>query len=322
MKIKSIVCTILVTGLLLTILSGCKKETIKMATVVTNATVTNISAISALCSSEITSDGGSSIISRGVCWSTFQSPSIKDLHTTDGSGVGSFTSRLTGLKANTTYYLRSYATNSEGIAFGNEIFFKTNESGSSVTDIDGNVYYTVTIGTQEWMVENLKTTKYRNGDPILNITKGTGWGSLSDGAYCSYNNDANKTPIYGLLYNWYAVNDSRNIAPVGWHVPSDAEWSTLITFLGGESLAGDKLKETGTTHWTYHQPGTTNETGFTALPAGHCDLAGSFFSIRENGHWWSSDSWFWSVYDHSGDVGRFNGSDNKRAGLSVRCVKD
>src|SRR5665647_3709784 len=115
------------------------------------------------------------------------------------------------------------------------------QTSGTVTDIDGNVYHTVTIGTQVWMVENLKTTKYRNGDPIPNVTDNIAWGALTTGAYCNYNNDTNNSITYGRLYNWYAANN-RNIAPSGWHVPTVAEWTILITYVGGKSVGGDKLK--------------------------------------------------------------------------------
>jgi len=119
------------------------------------------------------------------------------------------------------------------------------ETGT-VTDIDGNIYKTVKIGTQWWMAENLKVTKYRNGNLIPNVTNMTQWDNLTTGAYCTYNHDATNVTNYGRLYNWYAANDSRNIAPAGWHVPSDVELTTLITNLGGEDFAGGKMKETGT----------------------------------------------------------------------------
>ncbi len=198
----------------------------------------------------------------------------------------------------------------------------------TVTDIDGNVYHTVTIGTQVWMVENLKTTKYRNGDVIKNITDNTAWyGSWygsNAGAWCYYDNNSYNGTIYGKLYNWYAVDDSRKIAPSGWHVPTDAEWTTLTTYLGGVSIAGGKLKETGLTHWAGPNTGATNETGFTALPGGHRE--GYMHSI---GYWWSATSvdneysqYAWSRnmdYDYS-DV--FRGKVFKTYGYSVRCVKD
>jgi uncharacterized protein (TIGR02145 family) len=159
-------------------------------------------------------------------------------------------------------------------------------TGILCRDNDGNNYRTVKIGTQVWMAENLKTTKYRNGDPIPNVTDGPAWWNLPTGAYCNSDNDVNLWTTYGRLYNWYAVNDSRNIAPAGWHVPTDYEWSKLIAYLG--SLPGDKLREEGTEHWLSPNTDATNETGFTALPGGYRDNTGTFISIGSNGYWWSS----------------------------------
>ena len=197
---------------------------------------------------------------------------------------------------------------------------------TTVTDKDGNIYHTVTIGTQVWMVENLKTTKYRNGDPIPNVTDDNAWTSLTTGAYCNYANDANNSTINGRLYNWYAVGDSRNIAPTGWHVPTDAEWTTLTTYLGGENVAGGKLKEAGTTHWASPNLGATNESGFTAVPAGQRHGYGAFYDIGIYGYLWSSSedisisAFFRMLYNSSGDVGRSPAQ--KTFGFSVRCLRD
>ncbi len=206
-------------------------------------------------------------------------------------------------------------------------FLRLGSPNGTVTDIDGNVYKTVKIGSQWWMAENLKTTKYRNGNPIPNVTDNTQWGNLTTGAYCNYNNDINYVNTYGRLYNWYAVSDSRNIAPVGWHVPTDAEWTTLTTYLGGESVAGGKLKESGTAHWSLVNAGATNETGFTALPGGYRDLNGICFNlIACGGFWWSS-----TEYDTNNALSRYmadylglvlRGYYGKTHGFSVRCVKD
>ena len=157
-----------------------------------------------------------------------------------------------------------------------------NQNAATVTDIDGNVYHTVTIGTQTWMVENLKTTRYRNGEAIPNITDNASWAALITCAYCDYNNIPSNSITYGKLYNWYAVNDSRNIAPMGWHVSTDAEWTTLTTFLGGTSIAGGKLKENGTIHWNSPNVGATNETGFSALPGGY-RLNSGFYGAGDSG---------------------------------------
>src|SRR4029078_12512714 len=141
---------------------------------------------------------------------------------------------------------------------------KDNETPATVTDIDGNVYHTVTIGTQVWMVENLKTTKYRNGDLIGTTIPATlDISSESTPKYqWAYKGEESNVATYGRLYTWYAVADSRNVCPTGWHVPSDAEWTTLTTYLGGESVAGGKLKENGTVHWESPNTGATNESGF------------------------------------------------------------
>lgn len=196
------------------------------------------------------------------------------------------------------------------------------------TDFDGNNYGTVNIGSQVWMTENLKVTHYRNGEPIPKITNSAAWASLTDGAYCNYNNTINTDTIssYGRLYNWYTVADSRNIAPTGWHVPSDAEWATLASFLGGESFAGGKMKETGTTHWTDPNTGATNESGFSALPAGYRDgYTGMFNYIADHGFYWSSilgdASLYWdtSWYYYGYWDPNFG---HERSGFSVRLVRD
>jgi uncharacterized protein (TIGR02145 family) len=196
----------------------------------------------------------------------------------------------------------------------------------SVTDIDGNVYHTVAIGAQVWMVENLKTTRYRNGDPIPNITDDTQWSNLLTGAYCDYNNDPNNSTIYGKLYNFYVVTDNRNVAPDGWHVSTDAEWSTLLTYLGGRSDDALKLKETGTTHWMSPNTGT-NITGFNALPGGS----------RNQGKGWVGRWWTSTKLDDGNNAGRYwyimgyylryinligNDGAGASSGFSVRCVRD
>jgi uncharacterized protein (TIGR02145 family) len=198
-------------------------------------------------------------------------------------------------------------------------------SKSTVTDIDGNVYNTVKIGTQVWMAENLKTTKYRNGDSIPNVNDGGLWSALTSGAYCNYNNDLTTGKTYGHLYNWTAVTDSRNIAPVGWHVPSDAEYDTLISYLG-TTEAGGKLKGTGTTYWNSPNKGATNETGFNALPGGDRSNTGTFHYMGLYACWWctkeysASDGWEYVLTANSSGVIKMNFS--KGLGLSVRCIKD
>jgi uncharacterized protein (TIGR02145 family) len=196
---------------------------------------------------------------------------------------------------------------------------------NSVTDIDGNVYNTVTIGTQVWMAENLRTTKYNDNTAIPNITDTTAWKALTTPAYCWYNNDASTYKAnYGALYNWYTVNTGK-LAPKGWHVPTDAEWTTLTTYLGGAAVAGGKLKETGTVHWIDNMY-ATNETGFTALPGGLRWEDGLFYNVGVIGKWWSAtefltnNAWYRQMYSKDSDVERYGYF--KRPGFSVRCVKD
>ena len=203
--------------------------------------------------------------------------------------------------------------------------FNPNVTYGTITDIDGNVYKTVTIGTQTWMAENLKVTRYNDGTAIPNVTDNAAWAGLSTGAYCWYNNDISHKATYGALYNWYAVNTGK-LAPAGWHVPTDGEWTTLTTYLG-ESVAGDKLTETGISHWANPNAGATNETGFTALPGGHSD--GFFGFIGYIGCWWSATEYDpYSVFFRSLGLGPINGivsrgiNWNKSVGYSVRCVKD
>jgi uncharacterized protein (TIGR02145 family) len=196
----------------------------------------------------------------------------------------------------------------------------------TVTDINGNIYHTVTIGTQIWLKEDLKTTKFRDGSDILPETDNTAWSGLTTAAYCDYDNSATNGTTYGHLYNWFAVNDTRNICPEGWHVPTDAEWSTLTSFLGGEDLAGGKLKESGTTHWLSPNTGATNEVGFNALPGGERRATGQFIYLGEYGCWWSSteydaqQAWIRYVGNSDGEV--TNQLYNKNYGYSVRCIKD
>jgi len=293
---------------------------------ISTANLFDISPTTASCGGLVSSDGGAPLISRGICWSTTQNPTITNSKTSDGVGVGSFSSELKALTPNTTYYLKAYATNSAGTGYGNELMFKTYTG--IVSDIDGNTYYSVTVGNQIWMAENLNTTKYRNGDVIPNITDGAIWGGLTSGAYCNYNNDINNSAVYGRLYNWYAVSDKRNIAPSGWHVASNAEWKILIDFLGKEIVAGGKMREIGTSHWNPNF-GATNESGFTALPGGSRGWGpGPFSDLGKSGNWWSSDeydsttAWDRGVGGQEQYMSSQVFSMPKVRGESVRCIKD
>lgn len=200
---------------------------------------------------------------------------------------------------------------------------KSNELSFTVKSIINDNYQTVTIGTQVWMLKNLNVSHYRNGDSIPQVTDATQWANLTTGAWCYYNNDTSNGAIYGKLYNWYAVNDPRGLAPSGYHVASDAEWTTLSKYLG--EFAGGKIKETGTAHWQSPNTGATNESGFSALPGGYRDHNGNYKDINFNGVWWSSTEYYegargWGLgYDDPYLSRNYN---SKVDGFSVRCIKD
>lgn len=283
-----------------------------------------ITAITATFGGTIASDGGDNVTARGLCWGTSSSPSVDlSTKTTNGTGTGAFSNNLSNLQPTTTYYIRAYATNGISTYYGNELSFTTTEL---VTDIDGNVYNTVTIGTQTWMVQNLRTTKFRDGTPIPNVTDGIAWTELTTSAYCNINNNPNVSTIFGRLYNGYTVFNSSNLAPTGWHVATDAEWTTLTTYVGGANVAGGKLKEAGYIHWDVPNANATNEYGFTALPNYYRSQYGVFYPSGWYSYWWTSTKaptsniWIRGMCIDDPYVTR---SDYPSYwGLSVRCVKD
>ena len=229
----------------------------------------------------------------------------------------------TGLTASSSYKVKIIDTaNSSLYDYSDDNF--TISSGAptgTCTDSDGITYETIILGSQVWMAENLKTTHYNNGEPIS-----TGWPSY-DGAYAVYDNDPSNAETYGNLYNWYAVDDSRGVCPEGFHMPSDDEWQILIDYLGGYSVAGGKMKETGTAHWNSPNTGATNESGFTALPGGYRSSSSGYYSdMGDYGSFWSStainsnDALYRALHYLNPAVFRHNL--NKRNGFSVRCLGD
>jgi len=287
----------------------------------------------------ITADGGGAVTARGTCWAITANPTVANSKTSDATGTAVFTSNLTGLLPGTTYHIRAYATNSAGTGYGNQLSFTTVHETSTLTDNDGNTYNTVKIGNQWWMAENLKTTTFNNNNPIPNVTASTGigsWSVLTTGAYCWYLNDIANKPIYGAIYNWFAVN-AGNLCPTGWHVPTDAEFITLEEYLGIPadtvglwgwrgtiSQAGNKMKNT--TGWAAGQNGT-NTSGFSALPGGYrYGVDGSFEALSFWSNWWTGTAV---------DVGtayyrRLDGTNSrvyrfgvlKQGGKYVRCMQN
>jgi len=315
---------------------------------VTTGEVSNITETTADAGGNVTDDGGAAVTAMGVCWDTTSNPTTINEKTNEVVGNGSFTSSLTGLSPNTTYYVRAYATNSAGTKYGEEISFKTWHS--TVTDFDENVYYTVLIGDQLWMAENLRVTRYADGTELLSIEEDTAWRDISPThkAYCWYDNDPSNNDTYGRLYTWAAAmkgeassdtNPSgvQGVCPDGWHLPSDGEWIQLEQYLGmteaeAEDIEwrgtdeGGKLKETGTLHWFSPNEGATNEFGFTALPGGFRDSEGTFLHLRAYANIWSATEdvpaypWFRTLGSGMSDVRRF--THKSKYGFSVRCVGD
>jgi len=312
-------------------------EEFSFMTVICIPTVTT-SSVSLLSDTGATTGGdvtaGVSVTARGVAYGTSSNPTLSNNSIINGTGTGVFTSVLTGLSASTLYYVRAYATNSVGTAYGNQVSFTTLSAACTgtptVTDVDNNTYSTVPIGTQCWTQSNLKVSKYRNGNNIPTGLTNSAWSVTTSGAYAIYNNDPVNDGLYGKLYNHYAVTDSRGICPTGWHVPSDAEWTTLENHLGGSNVAGGALKSTvmQPTLWGWNLPntGATNSSGFTALPAGLLSYMGNFGYKGNYGYWWSSSvssgSNAWLLYLNSNDISTYRASNYRSYGLSVRCLKD
>jgi uncharacterized protein (TIGR02145 family) len=407
------------------ILNSCRKEEVPT---VTTSEITNITGTTASSGGIVTNEGTSSVITRGVCWSTSTKPTIADRKTSDGGGAGIFLSYITGLRGgHADYFVRAYATNNEGTGYGLEMllttlgqiplaetqlptnisslgvvtlngavnpnYLTTNvtfeygttvsygnyiesvqnqlaENGTSskvyaivtgldagttyhfrikavnslgttvghditfippspVIDIEGNVYQTVTIGEQTWMAENLKTTKFNNGDLLGTTNPATKdlSGESKPIYQWAYDGDESNVSSYGRLYTWYAANDSRKLCPTGWHFPDFLEWDKLKVYVGRD---GGKLKETGLTHWLPSNEGATNESGFTALPGGNRYYWGVFIGKGLEADWWQLAefspgccAFAFGVYSGSRSIGNegtyWFGEDN---GFSIRCLKN
>jgi uncharacterized protein (TIGR02145 family) len=273
----------------------------------TNSTATLNGIVNAYgLSTKVTFEYGTTA-SYGSIATAYQSPAT-------GDSITNVSANISGLIPNIIYHYRVRAENSLWTNFyGKDMEF------TIPTDADGNAYNTVNIGRQIWLVENLKTTKYLNGDPLMSNLRGSEWTNTASGAYQI------SSDIYGNLYNAYAVADERQICPAGWHVPSASEWNELLIYLGGEENAGGRMKEAGTSHWLEPNFGATNESGFTALPEGFVSIYGDTISIGSNTAWWSSskeNEWYWTVQCSFASKDAVRTQWNIEDGLSVRCVKD
>jgi uncharacterized protein (TIGR02145 family) len=299
-----------------------------------NAAADNSSGFSGLPGGYRGSNGafGSGVGYGGYWWSSTEFSTVyawsRDLNYSDGYATRGGNDKTGGFSVRC---IRDEGTTSSHTCGADSVHNATLNYGS-MTDQDGNVYKTIVIGTQEWMAENLRAKTYRNGVAIPLVTDSAQWAeNYNNGTtlpmMCWYNNDsATYACPYGKLYNWYAVTSSNNVCPTGWHVPSDAEWTTLTTFLGGENVAGGKMKSTGTQYWQSPNAAADNSSGFSGLPGGYRYFYGPFGFIGFYGYWWSSTEdgtgLAWGRFLSYGDGLAYRSGDYKSDGFSVRCLRD
>jgi uncharacterized protein (TIGR02145 family) len=294
----------------------------------TTTSISEITTSTAVSGGNITYDGGAEITARGVCWSTDPQPDLSDSFTTNGTGAESFNSTMTGLTSGSKYYVRAYAKNSAWTVYGDEVTFNT-----KIADVEGNLYSTITIGSQMWMAENLRTTKYNNDISIPLVTESADWTTISTPAYCWLRNDIQYKDMYGALYNWYTVY-TGDLCPSGWHVPTDEDFKVLELALGMAADQVDLAEWRGTdqgaqmkstTGWAYGENGT-NTSGYSAIPGGYRYAAtGAFNGIEMLTYWWSSDftnDYGWYRRVDGTNNGIFRGATSKKGGKYVRCVKN
>lgn len=336
--------------------SSCRKKA--DLPVVKTTAIVSVTATSAVGGGEVVDDGGSAVTARGVCWTVAEVPEIKDLTTNDGTGEGEFTSNIGNLDPSKRYFVRAYATNSDGTAYGDQVKFVTLAVGNlsfnpdvtydTVYDIEGNAYKTVQLTTKKgeggdmgpekyyaygiWMAENLRTTTFNDGTPITIITDKTAWSRSwvnETPGVCWYDNNIFNRYTYGALYNWYAVRTGK-LCPEGWRVSTRNVWLSTIESLGGSNFAGGKMKEIGNAHWTSPNAGATNTTGLTMLGTGYRYDTGDWHAFGNQAPFWTSTLAdgggpyvFWLWFNDAGvattDVDPELGIKN---GYSVRCVKD
>ncbi len=322
-KIPKIPILLLVIICLLLSVIGCrnKPEQISVSTIEAR----NITHSGAVAGGQVSTAKTGTIISRGICWSTGTTPSVRDNTETSGGGVGEYFVTVNGLRPGSEYFARAFAVSVSDTIYGNIISFTTPDFGS-LTDIDGNEYKTVTIGNQIWMAQNLAVTRYNDGKEIQLVTDSVKWTSLTSPAFSWYNNDEEVyKKSYGALYNGYTAGSGK-LCPAGWHVPSDSEWDLLAAYLGGADVAGGRMKESGTSRWVRPNTGASNMSNFNALPGGLRYYDGNFRDLGFGAYWWSSTqlnperAFFRFVFHEESTIFRFDNL--KRIGFSVRCLKD
>lgn len=324
MKISFRYFLIVVTSIgFLLIINSCKKHD---PPTVTTYSPLYIASTSATVGCFVESDGGSKIIDCGIYMGISQNPESTGVKFQIGIDTGLYLGQVTGLIPNTQYYVKAYARNDEGESLGEQVNLIT---PGTIVDSDNNEYETVKIGSQLWMAENLRTTLYLNGDPISTTVPATKdiVSETSPKYQWSYDGDDANTLVYGKLYTWYVITDNRKVCPIGWHIPTDNEWATLETTLGGNDIAGSKLKEMGNDHWLApYNVDATNESCFIALPGGYRDWTGTFYLLENEAYYWSATesedvrAWGRILTTGNSSVGRTGLV--KGWGASVRCIKD
>jgi uncharacterized protein (TIGR02145 family) len=300
---------------------------------ISSAATSDITTNSAVIKSLVVNSDPKRVTERGVVYGESPNPTVQDEVVKSGSGIGKYTSKLVGLKESTTYYARAYNKVDGEILYGNELKFKTltpkpkpEVFSNTVVDVEGNSYRAIKFDNGHvWMADNLKTSTYSNGDPIPQIEGNSEWQNATTGAWSNYSNSSQYNNPYGKLYNWYVVQDSRNVCPKGWRVPTDADWLALFNQLGGANAAGGKLKLSGTSNWKPPNMDGSNSSGFNGLPGGTRNSVGAFSKIGTEGMYWSassagsSDAIIKTLSFFHGVAG--SGSAPKSSGMSVRCMK-
>ncbi len=318
---------------------------------VTTVAASAVTTSTATTGGNVTDDGGSEVTARGVCWTVSEDPEITASYTADGTGTGTFISSLTQLDPSKRYYVRAYATNSAGTAYGNQVKFVTQSSSNinfnptltydTVFGISGRAYKTINISAKKggdgafspvkdgelgdwWMAENLNEICYNDGEVIPFVPDYTQWRYLTTPAYCYYTGVASGV-TYGALYNFYVISNTKNICPEGWHVPTWDNWMNLIEALGGEKVAGGKLKEETLIHWVSPNTGATNISGFTGLPGGYCNDNGLKYMQGTLGVWWTAPYGTMAIYFQLHTLSNGVTLKDTQAlmeGYSIRCRKD
>jgi len=305
---------------------GVELQVVEIPTLTTGAAEIT-SAFSIRINSEVTKDGGDIVGDRGVCWSTTPGPTTASSVARSGGGVGAFSVSLMGLQPGTMYYLRSFASNVSGVGYGNEVSFTTpaapwTNTADTVSDASGNLYSFKTIGTLDWMTQNLRSVRFCNGDSIPQKSSAASWAAADTSAQSAYNNDPSLAPMMGLLYNGSAMLDARNVCPCGWRVADEDDWNDLINNNGGLFEAGGALKTTGTGIWKAPNTGATDAIQFTGYPAGYRAPTGEFFNFGSNAYWWSDNEAKPVKIANSYGPGMQAWTGEQKTGYSIRCVRD